>query len=134
MSAGVTRQRLDLGLGYQVNKILNFQIPVSTWLPGLSGSLLVPTALKGSAVESRNESAFSTLQTIEVIKGKQLIARIAYTFFRAVKAIIWKPGFKRTVSIRFAAITEVSHRDCCIHMETSFNSMLTHKVKFKLLF
>ena len=28
---------------YQVNKVLNFPVPVSTRLPGLSGSVLVPT-------------------------------------------------------------------------------------------
>ena len=32
-----------LGLAYQVNKILNFPFPVSTRLPGLTGSVLVPT-------------------------------------------------------------------------------------------
>ena len=43
MSPGVGRQRLELGLGYQVNKVLNFSVPISTWLPGLDGAILVPT-------------------------------------------------------------------------------------------
>ena len=47
MSPGVARQLLELGLGlglgYQVNKELNIPVPVSTRLPGLSGSALVPT-------------------------------------------------------------------------------------------
>ena len=50
MSLEVTRQRLELGLGlglglgYQVNKILHVTVPASKRLPGLSGSVLVPTA------------------------------------------------------------------------------------------
>ena len=50
--------------GYQVNKVLNFSVPVFTRLPGLSGYVLVPTCRRKQSITASVGKMMASLEAI----------------------------------------------------------------------